>query len=699
MKKLLSFLGIIGLVATSTLTVVACGNERDYTKDNEGEETGEGPGEGEGSGEGTGEGGESGNGNENTESAIEKVAKYKDLLDKVWIDTFEDELSQSKIMTKIEKDLSGDLEGTKIFNFGYLTKNYPIPTEQGSIKIDFSHNDQAKQKMKNDLQIIFHDETFSGYFTEMIKKNYDKYRDIAIGMAWKDTYGGFEIGNEFNLVGQYITPKPNATKELIYTLSLSPILKMYYRDESGNKDIYKTTPFEINLLIGENGNVMQMVDAVKDKLPSQLLNNNQEPGATQFEYNDFKNSTKYVKNYGNVKKPIVNFVNDSKQSIFKNNLVKTIDEILKAQVETGVNVEIDPGDLINQKNVSVSGDWLKTEEDWSQTKSLTHFQNNSLVNNLILKNKNDPGMNEETAIRLIESRLFTSRVIKSETYDEKLNKFLNKYIQDKKVKKQIVHEVHAHGNFKLSNLQIVFNTQNNNVKLKIPTIIVPWTYKNNESSQLKSKKEEFLSALYQSILFANQHLWNVNKNPVVFQTMFNMDWQAKTDYQKALQKATNTSWEDITNKLNNGGKIAINQGMHFQVGTGASGNSEMNGSAIGDLMTTSTAMKFESFTSSIKVGTDRDLVVKKGSNGKFGVGLNGGDNFQWAKLDYNLSFGDIQIKARFPWFNPNYNGPETTGEIIEELNDGFYGRWPLDKDWGYFRDATHKPDWLLFELN
>ncbi|PPE05723.1 lipoprotein [Williamsoniiplasma lucivorax] len=684
MKKLLSLLAAAGLVSGSALTVVSCNSNNDYVNDGEGE------GEGEGGGS-----------TPKPPTSNQNVQGYKNLLEKVWLDTYEDELSQSKITNTIDKEGNGDYDGTQIFNFKYLMNNHAIPEGQREIKVDLLEDQAALNKMKNDLAIIFHEHTFTKYFKEMIKLNYDKYKDITMGTDWNNTYGGFEIKDKFELTGQRILPDNGNDEEIIYTLSITPVLKMFYRDESGKTDTHTTAPFEIHLLIGEDGNVMGVINEIKQEMPNHFLHNGAENGSTALNFLDLKKTSPDLKNYGKLTRPIANFVNQ-KNGTFQKNLNETINSIIKDKIPNATG-EIDARQTINEEDVMITKDWLNTDNGWDQLKILSDFQNNSLVNNLILKNKNEPGMNGAIAANLIETRMFSNGKIESRSYDNELERFLKKYDTPDYLLYNFIQQVHAFGTMRLSNIKIVFGGANNDLKLKIPTIIAPWTYANNESKTCTNKKDQLLSALYHSIIYVNEYLWSVNKGHQMETAFLSIDQAAKTDYIKAYAKATKTPWDVIKKKLATGAEIVLEPGTYFEVGTGTNGHEDLIGSQIDEVMKDASDMKFEAFTSSVKIDTPNKLVLKKTTSGKIGVAFKSVINvYQKTMMDYKLTFGNIKIQAKLPWYDPYAPGlkDQLTGAIWESNNSDFYPPHDgHDKEGWYFSKNHIDKNWLLFELD
>ncbi|PPE05719.1 lipoprotein [Williamsoniiplasma lucivorax] len=676
MKKLLSLLGIIGLVATSTLTVVACNkttsDEEDVVE------------------EGT------------SSATIENVVSYKDALQKVWLDTYNDQESQARVITKINKEGAGDLTNSKFFNFKYLIDKYKVEEGQPQNQ-DLRNDKEAKEKMKNDLNIIFHHNTFSKYFKNMITLNHDKYKDIAMGGEWNETFAGFEIEDKFQLLGQKVKINAKSTSEetveLLYQITLNPTIKMYYRDESGNKDIYKTTPFEMALLIGEDGNIMQMIEVVRNELPTKVLNNPNDAKSTNFNFNALKNTNPNLKNYGHLGQPIANFLNQPTGS-FKQGIKEMIDQIVADKVQ-GTTSELDENNTIDGKNINIEGDWLNTKKDWDVLNTINQFENNSLANNLILKDKSSNGMTEATAMDLIQKRLMKDKTLKADAYNEELTTFLKKYgIKDGEALQNMLLQISTHGTFALSNINLVFGGANGGLKLKIPTISIPWTYKNNASTNYQTKEKQLLLALYQSILFINQHLWSVNQSPTVDNTLFQISDAAKADYKKAFTMTNKIQWDDVKAKLDAGQSLAMQKGLNFEVGT----HTSMIGSQLDQVIKSSQEMKFEAFTSSMEImSNSQPLVMKKTSKGKIGLGIakiNDIFNPTNTLMNYNLKFGSIQIMLRVPFrgFGQETEpGVQWTGPITQENKANFYGSSYAHEREYYLKHAV-KQDWLLLEI-
>ncbi|PPE06105.1 lipoprotein [Williamsoniiplasma lucivorax] len=674
MKKLLSLLSIFSLTAISGLTVIACNKN-----------TNQEPGPGK------------------PIITDEQINEYKTELDKVLINTFLDPVTQGKA-THIIKPGIPEIPGTTIFNFEALQKQFPIDNNNDN-KVQTlwkagEASNPAVESMKKDLQQILHEDRFKDHYHQQTQTgdNFDKYKDMVIN-SWQDTFNGFVIQDNLTLKGQQFLSKPetkDVKREVMYTFNFNLAIDVNYFNADKIKTPYTTNPIPVTLTIGEEGAVIQIIQDLAISLPSELLVNREQ--TAQFKFEKLKTTEDHFKNYGDLQKPIANYINED-DGVFEKNLKNSIERITKGKVPAA-KVKFG-SEITTEKDVKVSDILFGTGNDYRQVKLLNDFANNGLANSLLLKPKEQAAMDKRQAMDLINKNVFKS-VINPKSYDEKLSKFLTTYIKDEASLKKVVDEVYTYGTFSLKNITIQIPEQDSPVPIEVelPTLLIPWTYANDDTSggnTYTSKIDAFLSSLYDSIKFVNQHLWSVNTGEKVKETLFAMGPEATQDYKDYYHKVTKKPWEQVKKELADGKEIQLSD-------KGSFGTPE-SGSLAGSLKK-APEMKFEGFKSWINTNYGNNLVIKKTSDGRIGLGFKkglSGTDYKKVLLDYKIDFGKTRIQARMPWRGDSGGATgDLTGNLPGSLNNDFYGK---DSDGNkidetkYFKQAIANPDWLLFELD
>ncbi|WP_027047945.1 lipoprotein [Mesoplasma syrphidae] len=463
MKKLLTILGAVTLTATAGLSVVACGQKKDDAK--------------------------------LPPISNELIKEFQDELNKLWNDVYNQ--NAEKFVRKIGEE--GDQENYQLFNLNYLNSQYEhIP---GTRTFDLHEDKSNAEKFVYDLNKLFPKNQFADKIQKTLAtgKNAVKYRNLYMGSP-DSTLGDFKIAQDkpFNVIKTEY--KENQEQEKLYSIEATVAKNMYHKDSEGQKSVFQTVEIPLNIIIGKDGVAITLVEKIARNLPKNLFS---EKGS-QFGTSRMKRSDANFKTYDDdLELGLSNQVNSNE---FKNTIIKEIESINNN--ESQYNIKFGPK-ISEEKQISITSTMLRNDNKKQvETKRMFDLQRNPLANSLILKKADTKVLKEEDASVMLQE------VIKDldqniDEHENDLNTFLDLYLDKNVNRESIVNKTYSFGNFRLNNVFI--NIEDNEVSLELPTMVIPWTYRNDSYSDL-DKKDSWLVSLYNALNIVNKKVMAVNTN-------------------------------------------------------------------------------------------------------------------------------------------------------------------------------------------
>ncbi|WP_036268850.1 lipoprotein [Mesoplasma seiffertii] len=504
MKKILTILGAITLTASTSLSVVACGNTKTPP----------------------------------IPPTDEAISEFKTELNNIWSTVYNQ--NSAKFVRKIEA--SGDKQNYQLFNYNYLNQQYG---GEGNESFDLFKNNSAQAMFVKDLNILFSEEEFASLIQSNLATGKDsiKFRNIYMGSA-QATLGDFKISevDDFSLQRTEYTNVNTSTKELMYSINVTVTKDMYYKNTQGNTEVHQTNKIPLKLLIGKEGQVLTFIEKVVNELPKQMIKN----GDTNFSSSKIKALIPDFKTYTNsFDLSLHPFINDVR---YKNQLSQNIEKInneeLKYQISYG-------NTIADHSDIKVMSEMLQNNTETNhgfETKTLYDLQRNPLANSLILKKTETEALTEKQALPMINEIIgdVSEAIV---THEQALKSFLSLYSVDSNLKDFLVQTSYSFGYFRLQNIYIELDQT---TKLELPTMVIPWTYEND--ANLVGKEEALGKSIYQALKIVNNNVLKANSELVT-----NESWHEGNSYSdlraniftisdeigKNLKNSFKRTWEDI----------------------------------------------------------------------------------------------------------------------------------------------------------
>ncbi|AUF83706.1 hypothetical protein CXP39_02765 [Mesoplasma syrphidae] len=452
MKKLLTILGAVTLTATAGLSVVACGTTEPKVPP----------------------------------SVAEVVKEYENELNKIWSGVYN--ANAHKFVRQIGE--GGDKENYQLFNLNYLESEYGNRKE-GSFNL---HDDQKNIEMfSNDLSKLFPKEQFESMIQDNIAtgENAIKYRNIYMGSP-QSTLGEFKISTDKGFVLTKTAYVEGEKNEKLYSIQSTITKDMYHKDSEGQKVLFQTMEIPMNIIIGKDGPTISLIEKIVSNLPKRLFS---EKGS-QFASSIIKQTDSAFKTYDDeLQLKLANYINSE---VFKNTIDKEVadlnnnESIYKLEFGTKISEE---------SQVAMTSTMLRNDNKRAvQTKRMFDLQRNPLANSLILK-KADTKVLEEKDASMMLQEIIKDLDKSVSLHDQDLTNFLGLYVQDQKAKEKMIQQTHSFGNFRLNNINLEMN--NSGKTIELPTMVIPWTYRNDKYNDL-NKKDLWLNSLYNSLKVINE---------------------------------------------------------------------------------------------------------------------------------------------------------------------------------------------------
>uniref|UniRef100_UPI000562C508 hypothetical protein n=1 Tax=Mesoplasma syrphidae TaxID=225999 RepID=UPI000562C508 len=231
---------------------------------------------------------------------------------------------------------------------------------------------------------------------------------------------------------------------------------------------------------------------IVSNLPKRLFS---EKGS-QFASSIIKQTDSAFKTYDDeLQLKLANYINSE---VFKNTIDKEVadlnnnESIYKLEFGTKISEE---------SQVAMTSTMLRNDNKRAvQTKRMFDLQRNPLANSLILK-KADTKVLEEKDASMMLQEIIKDLDKSVSLHDQDLTNFLGLYVQDQKAKEKMIQQTHSFGNFRLNNINLEMN--NSEKTIELPTMVIPWTYRNDKYNDL-NKKDLWLNSLYNSLKVINE---------------------------------------------------------------------------------------------------------------------------------------------------------------------------------------------------
>ncbi|AUF83705.1 hypothetical protein CXP39_02755 [Mesoplasma syrphidae] len=498
MKKLLTILGAVTLTATAGLSVAACGKKEKEKV---------------------------------PPISNELIKEFQNELNRIWSSVYNQ--NAEKFVRQIGEE--GDQSNYELFNLKYLNEVYK--DAESNTTFDLHENNENGIKFAKDLNILFPKEQFSKMIQANLAtgENAVKFRNIYMGSP-DATLGEFKISGDkdFMLTKTEYTNLETQKLEQIYSIQATVTRDMYNKDSEGQKELFKTMEIPLHILVGQEGPTISFVEKIVRELPKELYNNT----SSQFASSLLKESSSLdFKTYDDkIESSIANYINSD---VFKEAISSTVE---KLNVENTEYYLTYAPKITEAEQIYVNANMLKSDSrNMTQTKRMYDLHRNPLANSLILKKENTELLSEENAVTMLKEVVKNFDQIVEE-YDNDLKNFFDINNIGQTNRDKIVGQSYSYGSFRLSNLSLKMNED---ISLELPTLVMPWTYKNDKVDA--HKKDLWLISLYNALTIVNKKVMWTSELPTGNFTR-NAIFKTSLDVQKNMQNSFAESWNAIMRK-------------------------------------------------------------------------------------------------------------------------------------------------------
>lgn len=656
MKKLLSFLAVLGLTTTAVTSVIAC---TDKSKDPI-----PGPGDGNTNGD-----------------YSDSLKMYQDTISTIFSSVMQK--NASKLVMQV------DMANPDQNESGYQFLNYEVLKEylkRGETEISFAKDSPELSGFQTDLYSLYPDDSWNQEITTKIKNN-DSLQNL--------------IPKDGNVLGTYqvddlvINISQNSSDSKDFAISVKSHFKRFfnYLAEDGKTAQSFDSSQYLTAIITSNERIVKVIQTVQDELPTKLISVPNAEGGTQFKYSELKGANEKLKAYGYIDDTVVNAINNKDEINGKvyNNIFSYTQTTLRRMFESDdATVEIS-GDLADSGTFSTIGSYLG-DDAYTNSKFVSDITNNQFMNKLIFKTKDESEyLDEDTAVSDMR-QIFTT--IGSPTFGNSLKTFLKQNGADQTQIDSLANTAYSYGYFNLDNITIKISEDY--PAITVPRISVPWVYEANLAYG-NNRETNFLGAYYDALKVVNTHTVQLNALDKVNEVLF----QATDSFKEAFLGDLILKGINDTSNGTLGVSVAqindwFNQNPEssaITLGISSYKTNYFTFSAVEDEINQDPFYQFEGYHTFVQnplLNNLDPLVIRKTRSGKIGLGYaNIVTGYGWVNtFDWKQNIGNARMNFYFPFgfyedSVPWHDSSEPVSELTK-LKDGL---------------KSSVDDFLLWELN
>lgn len=623
MKKLLSFLAVLGLTTTTTANVIACGRS---TKDPIPDD-----------------------GNRNGDYS-NSLIMYRDTINSIFGSVTQK--NANKLVMKV------DLANPDQNDSGYQFLNYEtLKTylNKGQTEVTFAKGSLESLKLQTDLYSLYPDDSWNQELTTRIKNN-DRLQNL--------------IPKDGNILGTYqvddlvVNISQNAKVPGDFAISIKSHFRRFfnYLAEDGKTAQNFDSSQYLTGMITSNSRIINVIQTVQDELPTKLVSAPNAEGGTQFKYSELKGANEKLKAYGYIDDTVVNAINNKDEitgKVYNNIFSYTQTTMQNIFASDSATVEIS-GDLADSGTFNTIDSYLG-DAAYTNSKFVSDITNNQFMNKLVFKAKDESVgyLDEDTAVSAMR-QIFTK--IGSSTFENSLRAFLKENGASQTQIATLAKTAYSYGYFNLDNVTIKISEDY--PAITIPRISIPWVYEANLAYG-NDRETNFLGAYYDALKVVNTHTIQLNAldkvNEVLFETTASFKRAFLGDLiLKGINDTTNSqpgvSLTQIKNWFDqNPGSSAISL-------AGAPNGSTLDAipnyftfTGIEDEINQDPNYQFEGYHTFVQNPQLRNLdplVIRKTSDGKIGLSYSGlaTSARNWINaFDWKQNIGNARMNFYFPF--------------------------------------------------